>query len=34
VGWADLAMQVFIENFERFRAGQPLLNIVDKKAGY
>jgi phosphoglycerate dehydrogenase-like enzyme len=34
VGWADLAMYVFIENFERFRTGQPLLNIVDKKAGY
>jgi phosphoglycerate dehydrogenase-like enzyme len=34
VGWAGLAMHVFIENFERFRAGQPLLNIVDKKAGY
>jgi len=34
VGWADLAMHVFIENFGRFRAGQPLLNIVDKKAGY
>jgi phosphoglycerate dehydrogenase-like enzyme len=34
VGWADLAMHVFIENFERFRNGQPLLNIVDKKAGY
>jgi phosphoglycerate dehydrogenase-like enzyme len=34
VGWADLAMHVFIENFKRFRNGQPLLNIVDKKAGY
>jgi phosphoglycerate dehydrogenase-like enzyme len=34
VGWADLAMHVFIENFERFRAGQALLNVVDKKAGY
>lgn len=34
VGWADLAMHVFIENFERFRAGKPLLNMVDKKAGY
>ena len=34
VGWADLAIHVFIENFERFRAGQPLRNIVDKKAGY
>jgi phosphoglycerate dehydrogenase-like enzyme len=34
VGWADLAIHVFIENFKRFRAGQPLRNIVDKKAGY
>ncbi|MGD0296912.1 MAG: D-2-hydroxyacid dehydrogenase [Bryobacteraceae bacterium] len=34
VGWADLAMHVFIENFGRFRAGQPLLNLVNKKAGY
>ncbi len=34
VGWADLAMHVFIQNFERFRNGLPLLNIVDKKAGY
>jgi phosphoglycerate dehydrogenase-like enzyme len=34
VGWADLAMRVFLENFERFRSGQALQNIVDKKAGY
>jgi phosphoglycerate dehydrogenase-like enzyme len=34
VGWADSAMNQFIENFERFRSGQPLVNIVDKKAGY
>jgi len=34
VGWIDLAMNFFIENFERFRSGQPLANIVDKKAGY
>lgn len=33
-GWADLAMEVFLENFERFRSGQPLKNIVDKRAGY
>jgi phosphoglycerate dehydrogenase-like enzyme len=32
--WADEAMKVFLENFERFRVGQPLLNIVDKRAGY
>jgi phosphoglycerate dehydrogenase-like enzyme len=34
VGWADAAMNQFIENFERFRNGQPLENVVDKKAGY
>lgn len=34
VGWHDLGMLKFIENFERFRQGQPLENIVDKKAGY
>jgi phosphoglycerate dehydrogenase-like enzyme len=34
VGWADLATEVFLENFERFRSGQPLKNIVDKRAGY
>jgi phosphoglycerate dehydrogenase-like enzyme len=34
VGWEELAMQIFIANFERFRTGQPLTNVVDKKAGY
>jgi len=34
VGWADLATRLFLDNFERFRNGQPLRNIVDKKAGY
>ncbi|MBZ5611631.1 MAG: D-2-hydroxyacid dehydrogenase [Acidobacteriia bacterium] len=34
VGWVGLAMNCFIENFERFRNGQPLENIVDKQAGY
>ena len=33
-GWAELAMQKFVENFERFRDGQPLQNVVDKRAGY
>ena len=33
-GWVELAMQMFIRNFERFAADQPLENIVDKKAGY
>lgn len=33
-GWLELAMEVFLDNFERFRSGRPLTNIVDKKAGY
>lgn len=32
--WLDLSMQCFLENFDRFVKGQPLLNVVDKKAGY
>jgi len=32
--WLDLTMQCFIENFHRYVNGQPLENIVDKKAGY
>jgi phosphoglycerate dehydrogenase-like enzyme len=32
--WLDQAMQFFISQFERFRKGEPLLNIVDKKLGY
>ena len=33
-GWMELAVNQFIENFERFRNGQPLEYIVDKQAGY
>jgi phosphoglycerate dehydrogenase-like enzyme len=32
--WLDLAMQCFVENFKRYVAGQPLENVVDKRAGY
>jgi phosphoglycerate dehydrogenase-like enzyme len=34
VGWSNLAMEKFIDNFIRFRDGRELDNIVDKKAGY
>jgi len=34
IGWEQLAMRIFVDNFERFRNGQPLTNVVDKKAGY
>jgi phosphoglycerate dehydrogenase-like enzyme len=30
----DAAVALFVENRRRFAAGQPLLNVVDKKAGY
>ena len=32
--WMEQAMQFFIDQFERFRKGEPLLNIVNKKLGY
>jgi phosphoglycerate dehydrogenase-like enzyme len=33
-GWVEDAMQMFVKNFRRFHKGEPLLNIVDKRAGY
>lgn len=33
-GWLDEAMRLFLDNLERFRRGEPLLNVVDKRAGY
>jgi phosphoglycerate dehydrogenase-like enzyme len=30
----DLATDLFLENLRRFDAGEPLLNVVDKTAGY
>lgn len=33
-GWLDSAVTFFVSNFERFASGQPLQNIVDKRAGY
>jgi len=32
--WLDNAMQFFIGQFKRYRKGEPLLNVVDKKLGY
>ena len=32
--WLDEAMQLFVDNFDRFTRGEPLRNLVDKKAGY
>jgi len=33
-GWLETAMTVFLENHARFIAGEPLVNVVDKQAGY
>jgi phosphoglycerate dehydrogenase-like enzyme len=32
--WVQLTMNFFVENFRRFRSGQELENVVDKRAGY
>jgi phosphoglycerate dehydrogenase-like enzyme len=32
--WLDNAMRFFVAQFEKFRRGEPLLNVVDKKLGY
>ena len=32
--WLDNAMKFFIAQYERFRTGEALLNVVDKKLGY
>ena len=33
-GWVELAMAMFVRNFEHFIQGEPLENVVDKRAGY
>lgn len=33
-GWLARAMQLFLDNFELFRHGRPLRNVVDKQRGY
>ncbi|HZS57437.1 MAG TPA: D-2-hydroxyacid dehydrogenase [Bryobacteraceae bacterium] len=32
--WLDLSAQCFVDNFYRYIKGEPLKNVVDKKAGY
>lgn len=33
-GWKRRSMELFLENFDRYRRGLPLRNVVDKQAGY
>ena len=30
----ERAMAIFLDNLRRYRAGEPLRNVVDKHAGY
>jgi phosphoglycerate dehydrogenase-like enzyme len=32
--WLERAMQFFVDQFGRFAKGEPLMNVVDKRAGY
>ena len=32
--WKQRAMQLFLDNFERYRNGEPLRNVVEKQRGY
>ena len=32
--FVQLAVECFLDNMQRFQAGQPLQNLVDKRAGY
>ena len=34
VGWPVAVSGLFVENFRRWRTGEPLLNVVDKERGY
>ena len=34
VGWRDDLAEQFCDNFDRWEAGEPLLNVVDKQLGY
>ena len=33
-GWVESAVVFFVEQFARWRKGEPLRNVVDKRAGY
>lgn len=34
VGWRNALVEVFADNFTRWREGRPLRNVVDKRLGY
>jgi phosphoglycerate dehydrogenase-like enzyme len=34
IGWRHALVDVFVDNLARYRAGEPLRNVVDKSLGY
>ena len=34
IGWRQELVEVFRDNLARYRAGEPLRNVVDKTLGY
>jgi hypothetical protein len=34
VDWLETLAELFVQNFQRWLAGDQLLNVVDKKLGY
>ncbi|WP_432097451.1 D-2-hydroxyacid dehydrogenase [Streptomyces sp. bgisy100] len=34
IGWRNALAEQFMDNFDRWAAGEPLLNVVDKRLGY
>jgi phosphoglycerate dehydrogenase-like enzyme len=34
IGWRDALVTLFADNLDRYRAGEPLRNVVDKTQGY
>jgi phosphoglycerate dehydrogenase-like enzyme len=32
--YTERAMEIFLDNLERYQAGEPLRNVVDKQLGY
>jgi phosphoglycerate dehydrogenase-like enzyme len=34
LGWRDELADQFLQNLHRYIAGEPLINVVDKHAGY
>jgi phosphoglycerate dehydrogenase-like enzyme len=34
IGWRKALVELFLDNLDRYRAGEPLRNVVDKSLGY